>query len=187
MGVHQAVQGQCECAREMKAICSRAPHIREEYLADSHRRALSRKKTAKTRSIERMITKERDCSRYRRMRCGVRKPRANPDTQVITTDSDGVQTTHEGKEVVQDACIKSIGKRYSQGNNSPFATGQLLEDLGCVGDGPRMGDVLEGKYEFPKNCPSEARVICEQARILHQEVAKDALNVVIRSDLFQRW
>ena len=83
--------------------------------------------------------------------------------------------------------MKSLGKRYSQGNNSHFSTGQLLEDLGWMGDGPRMGDVIERKYEFPENCPPEARAICEQAKIFHQEVAEDALNVVIRADLFQRW
>ena len=109
---------------------SRAPHLREEYLVEIHQRALSRKKTAKTRSIMRMITKERDRCQYRRMRRGVGKPRANPVTQVITTANDGVQTTHEGKEAVQDACMKSIEQRYSQGNNSSFSMGQLLEDLG---------------------------------------------------------
>ena len=60
--------------------------------------------------------------------------------------NDGTQTTHEGKEAVQDAYMKSIGKRYSQGNNSPFSTGQLLDNLGWVGDGPRMQDVIEGKF-----------------------------------------
>ena len=72
------------------------------------------------------------------MRCGVGKSRANPVTQVITTDDDGIQTTHEEEEAVQNVCTKSIGKRYSQGNNLSFSTGQLLEDLGWVGDGPRM-------------------------------------------------
>ena len=67
---------------------------------------------------------------------------------MITTDSNGVQTPHEGKEEVQDACIKSIAKRYNQGNNSPFSMGQLLEDLGWMGDGPRMGGVLERKYKY---------------------------------------
>ena len=83
--------------------------------------------------------------------------------------------------------MKSIWKRCSQGNNLLFSTGQLLEDLGWVGNGPRMQDVIEGKYEFPENCPPEARTICEQARILHEEVSENALNVVIRTDLFQRW
>ena len=32
MSVQQAVQGQRECAKEMEAIHSRAPHFREEYL-----------------------------------------------------------------------------------------------------------------------------------------------------------
>ena len=56
-----------------------------------------------------------------------------------------------------------------------------------MGDGPRMQDVIKGKYEFPENCPPEAHAICEQARILHEEVSEDALNVVIRTDIFQRW
>ena len=102
-------------------------------------------------------------------------------------ENDGVQTTHEGKEAVQVACMKSIAKRYSQGNNLLFSAGQLLEDLGWVGDSPGMGDVIERKYEFPESCPPEARAICEQAKILYQEVAEDALNAVIRTDIFQRW
>ena len=57
----------------MEAIRSQAPQLREEYLAESHRMALSRKKTAKARSIERTITKERDRGQYRRIRCGVGK------------------------------------------------------------------------------------------------------------------
>ena len=83
--------------------------------------------------------------------------------------------------------MKSIGKRYSQGNNSPFSTGQLLGDLRWVGDGPRMQDVIEGKYEFPENCPLDARTICDQAKILREVVSEDTLNVVIRTDFFQRW
>ena len=80
MSVQQTVQGQHECAREVEAIWSRAPHIREEYLTESHRIALSKKKVSKARSIERVIAKERDRSQYRRLRCGVGKPRANPVT-----------------------------------------------------------------------------------------------------------
>ena len=106
---------------------------------------------------------------------------------MTTTDSDGIQTTHKGKEAVQNSCMESIAKRYSQGNNFPFLTGQLLSDLGWLGHGPKMRDVIESKYEFPESCLPEAHDICEQARILHQEVAEDALNVVMRTDLFQRW
>ena len=62
MSVQQAVQRERECAKEMEAIHSRAPHLREEYLAESHRRPVSKKKTAKAKSIERMIAKERDRS-----------------------------------------------------------------------------------------------------------------------------
>ena len=50
-----------------------------------------------------------------------------------------------------------------------------------------MGDVIEGKYKYPEIRPPEARAICEQAKILHQEVAEDDLNAVIRTDLFQQW
>ena len=67
-------------------------------MTKSHRIALSKKKVSKARSIERVIAKERDCSQYRRLRCGVGKPGANPVTQVTTTSDDGTQTTHEGKE-----------------------------------------------------------------------------------------
>ena len=142
------------------------------------------RKTAKTRSTERMIAQEKDHSQYRRMRCGVGKPRANPGTQVITTDSDGVQTTDEDKEAVQNACIESIAKRYNQGNNSSFSTGQLLEDLAWLGDGPRMEDVIEGKYDFPGSCPPEERAIYKQAKMLNQKVAEEALNVAMRTDPF---
>ena len=38
MSVQQAIKGQHECAKEMEAIRSRAPHLREEYLAESHQR-----------------------------------------------------------------------------------------------------------------------------------------------------
>ena len=118
MSVQQAVQGQRECAGEIEAM------------TEFHRMALSKKMMSKARSIERIIAKEKDRGQYRRMKCGVGKPRANPAIQVTATDDDGTQTTHEGKEAVQDACMKSIGKRYSQDNNSPFLTGQLLDDLG---------------------------------------------------------
>ena len=97
MSAQQAVQGQCECAREMEDICLQAPHLREEYLAESHRMALSKKKIAKARLIERIIAKERDRGQYRIMKCREGKPRANPVTQVTTTDDDGIKTTHEGK------------------------------------------------------------------------------------------
>ena len=50
-----------------------------------------------------------------------------------------------------------------------------------------MQDAIEGKYEFPENCPLGARAICEQAKILHEKVSEDTINVVIRTDIFQRW
>ena len=83
--------------------------------------------------------------------------------------------------------MKSIGKRYSQGNNSPFSTGQLLDDLGWVDNGPRMKDAIGWKYEFPEDYPPDVRAICEQAKFLHEVVIEDTINVVIRTDLFQRW
>ena len=67
-------------------------------------------------------------------------------------------------------------------------TGQLLEDLGWVGNGPKMPDVIEGKYAFSEDCPpDDARDICEQTKIVHEAVSEGTLNVVIRMDLFQRW
>ena len=45
-----------------------------------------------------------------------------------------------------------------------------------------MQDIIEGKYEFPEDCPPDARAICEQAKILHQVVSEDTLNVVISKD-----
>ena len=50
-----------------------------------------------------------------------------------------------------------------------------------------MQDAIEGKYEFPEDCPPDARAICEQAKIRHEAVSEHTLNVVIRTDLFQRW
>lgn len=111
------------------------------------------------------------------MRCGAGKPRANPVTQVTTTGTNGTHTTDEGREAAEKACMESTAKRYNQGNNSPFLTDQMLEDLGWVGDGPKMDNVLEGRYDFPEDCTQEARAICKQARVLHQEVVNDAPNV----------
>ena len=93
-----------------------------------------RKKNAETRLIGRIIAKKKDRRQYGRIRCDVGKPRANPVTQVqvITTDSEGVQITHEGNDAVHVACMEHIVKRYNynQGNNSPFSTGRMLEDPG---------------------------------------------------------
>ena len=87
------------------------------------------------------------------MRHGVGKPKAQLIARVATTDKTGEKTVHEGEEEVHGVLSTNIATRYSQGNNSPFLSGQLLGDLGYMGERTAVEDILKDTYVFPEECP----------------------------------
>ena len=111
-----------------------------------------------------MLRKEYNQRQDGRIRSGFGKPVSNPVSCVTTTPPGcDTQIMHRGKEDTVRVCKSGIVKRNTAGNASPFTQGDLLEELGFMGEKSAVTDILNGTYTFPSECDAQVRRICTEA------------------------
>jgi hypothetical protein len=66
------------------------------------------------------------------------------------TDANGFEQECTTTEEINDDCIDEGYKRYAQAHGLPFLTGQLLEDIGFLGNHNIVQAILDGTYDCPE-------------------------------------
>lgn len=60
-------------------------------------------------------------------------------------------------------------KFHQTENRCPLLKGQLLDNIGILGDGPAVEDILNGKYECPENTPEAVKVWLDTLHIPNRD------------------
>ena len=135
-----------------------------------------------------MLRKEYNRRQDGRLRSGFGKPTSNPVSCVTTTPPGcGTQVTRRGKEDTVEVCKSGIVRRNTAGNASPFAQGDLLEELGFMGDKSAVTEILNRTYNFPPECNARVCRICAEASKIYVKVAQETTHAFVTRKHFQSW
>ena len=84
-------------------------------------------------------------------------------------------------------CKTGIVKRNTAGNTSPFSQGDLLDELGFMGEKSAVTEILNGTYAFPPECNEHAHRICTKASKIYAKVARETIHAFVTRKQFQKW
>ena len=94
---------------------------------------------------------------------------------------------HRGKEDTVRVCKSGIVRRNTVRNTSPFAQGDLLEELGFMGKKSAVTEILNGTYIFPPECDAHVCRICTKASKIYAKVAQETIHAFVTRKHFQSW
>ena len=135
-----------------------------------------------------MLRKEYDRKQNGRIRAGCGKLISNPVSCISTTPpgSDS-QTLYKGQKDTERVCSRGLVKRNTAGNASPFAQGNLLDELGFMGEKSAVTEILAGTYTFPPECNERAQRICKEACKLYSKITEETIHSYVTRKHFQTW
>jgi len=117
------------------------------------------------------------------------RPRAAPLCEVKVPDEEFPEfaphyTTRSDVELVTGDCIRT---RYQLGLRSVLASEPFLTDIGHLGEGPAVAQILHGTYIFPPNTPPEIEALFHEAAALYDKTKDMDFSPYITIEEFQYW
>ena len=101
--------------------------------------------------LRQMNLREQQRRTSRRIKATLKK-NARCGTTRIQVTRNGIQKDITKKSEMEKYIIRENEKKYHQTERScPLLQGELLDDIGLLGDGPAVEDILNGTYSFPPN------------------------------------
>ena len=99
--------------------------------------------------LRQMNMREQQRTNARRIKATLKK-NSNCGTTRIQITQGGIKKDITKQSEMEAHIIAENEKKYHQTEERcPLLQGQLLEDIGLLGDGPKVQDILNGTYQFP--------------------------------------
>ena len=106
-------------------------------------------KTDATKEKNAMIRRETQRKEARLIRRVNDKLRSSSLSLVIAPDADGNWTEMTAKDDIERACLEENERRFNQASNTPFLQPPLFDEVGPLGTGPAVPEILRGEYVPP--------------------------------------
>ena len=177
------------CIELLEALRDDAPMLRNRMLQKRLAAAKKRGDDEAADEVKRILKKEARQKKFKTLKLKMGKPRASPLCEVIVPDEDFPEfspryTTRGDVETETGNCIR---ERYQLGHRSILASEPFLSDIGHLGDGPAVQQILHGTYEFPPDTPPEVAALFQEAASLYQKTQHLGLDPYIEEEEFQYW
>ena len=164
-----------------------APQHRIEHLQSCIDSARQVGDDDKVQALIKIMRKERERKKYRRLYSAFGKKKGNPPSRIAVPNAAGPDPIYSGRENVETVAAEHLTQRYTSAHSSPFATGKLLDDVGHLGAGPAVSSILDGTYEFPPEYDDHAKAICRAAAKIFARTSEEAIDIHITRKEFQEW
>lgn len=178
---------QCICILESERESYHAK--RPDFLRGRLVAAKRRKDEDAMQQIKRIIGKENRKKRFQQLRYAMGRHKAAPLCEVKVPVEDPLEPAlhYTTRESVHQATGECIRDRYQLGLRSPFNSGQLGQDVGQLGDGLVVQQILDGNYVFPPNTPPAVESLLKEAAVLYESTKDVPFNLQITKEEFQYW
>ena len=141
--------------------------LSEERAAAGNIKVSTEIKNQTLREAQRRMARRTKYTLKRNQRCGT--------TMIQITNDTGTQDIINKAEM-EDLIIAENKRKYHQTENwCPLLKGQLLEDIGILGDGPAVESILSGTYVCPEDTPPVVRLWLENLVIKDTESKTETL------------
>ena len=187
MTLDEAETGEAAMVKRLQNIKEQAPQLRQEHLQNFIDKARAVGDKARVEGIIRIMRKESQSVQYKRMWFAFGKRKGSAASRVAFYANTGPDPIYNTKDNLEINTKEHLGERFSEARLSPFCSGQLLSDVGLMGDGPEVDAILEGTYEFPDNCDKNAIWMMKEAARVYTKTVNDMVNTRVTSETFHNW
>ena len=187
MTLAEAELGELTCLRKLDEIRANAPQFRVAHLQDCIDKARTAGKLDKVDALIRLMRRERERKKNRRLHVSFGKKKGNPPSRIAVPCETGPDPIFSKRDQVEQVAADHLTERYMSAHSSPFASGRLLDDVGHTGDGPAVKDILRGTYDFPPDYDDASKQLCIEASRIFSKTAEDMIQTFIERETFQDW
>ena len=173
--------------RKLADFKQQAPQLCKEHLQDCIDKAKTVDDKERVNAIIKLIKRESQRSQYTRLVCAFGKHRGNAAHMVAFHAKSGPDPVYKKHDDVKSNTTRHLCKRFSEARTLPFCLGQLLSNIGFIGDRPAMELILEGTYDFPEDCNKNAIRLMKEAARPYTKMANNAVDTGVTSQTFWDW
>ena len=122
------------------------------------------------------------------MRSAFGKPRGNLTSRLARQTPEGKKDlVYTTREKVEEQGAKTLVDRFTTAHSSPLYLGKLLGNIGYMGKGPAVQQILKGMYEFPEDCSAEVRQLMIEAEKIFEKASENVILTFVHQKDFQGW
>jgi hypothetical protein len=165
----------------------RAPELRVKHLQERLDIARKRDDEESATAIVRILRREYDTKKYRRLRCAFGKPKGQPASQIGVHEDDGNDNVFTSQEDVEEVGADELSSRFRNAHSAPVNSGALLDEIGTLAEKPAVEQILAGTYDFPDDWDADTRRLMEEAAAIFRHTADDVISTFVTTDDFQEW
>ena len=187
MSLEEALTQEEACKKKLEDYRKSAPELRVKHLQERLSAAKKRNDEDSEKAIIQILRREHDRKKYRRLKVAFGKKRSNPASRVAVPCEFGPDAIFSTQEQVEEVCSEKLSERFSEANNCEIGTGQLLQDIGYLGDSAATRDILRGKYVFPPGVSKYTKLLLSEAAAIFAVTTDDMVDAHVTSEDFVSW
>ena len=175
------------CILKLDSYRRDAPEMRKRHLQERLEAAHLRRDEKAAGAITNILRREYNKKKFGRLRAAFGKKRGYAVSRVTERAEEGLDTVFSSRQEVEAAGAAHLTGRYREANHAPANSGAVLDDIGQLGAGPAVQDILRGTYEYPPEMDHHTRLLLQEAAYLFAQTAEDVVSTFVTTKDFQEW
>jgi hypothetical protein len=175
------------CILKLDSYRRNAPEMRKRHLQERLNAAHLRRDEKAAAAIIKILRREYNAKKFSRLRAAFGKKRGYTVSRVAERAEEGPDTVYSSRHEVETAGAAHLTGRYREANHAPANSGALLDDIGQLGAGQAVQDILRGTYEYPPEMDHHTRLLLQEAAFLFAQTAEDVVSTFVTTKDFQEW
>ncbi len=160
-----------------------------ESLSIAYRERLAQRKASAgnlsaANHIRQMNTIEQQRTTSRRVKHALKKGQRQ-STSKIQVEEDGKLIDVTEKDEMEDRIMPENEAKFHQTQHTPLLHDDIINDIGLMGDGPKVDQVLDGTYEPPDSCSWATKRWLQQMKTDDTALRKEIITTL--ADFRQGW
>lgn len=134
-----------------------------------------------------LITREAQRSTARKIKYVLHRTNGGGVTKVSLRNDSGHWEETTVKEDIETGCAQENASKYRQTENTPCMQGQLVQDLGYLGNTPSSQEILDGLYQPPPDIGPYTREFLNHLRYDTKAKINPPLEIMTTTEYIQGW
>ena len=166
--------------KEYKSVRKKDSHLRSTFLEDLAMARAEAGNNSQATELRNLGIRERQRTTARHIKQVFGKGKGQGTSKVEILMRDGTVKEITQPKEMEECLLNQNRTTMNQNGDCPLLQDTLLEDLGLLGDGPEVINVLNGTYKPPDDTPA-ATVLWLQSMAISHPIARDEISTSLKS------
>ena len=153
--------------KEYKSVRKKDSHLRRTFLEDLALARAEAGNTSQATELRNQGIRERQRTTSRHIRQVIGKGKSQGTSKIEMLLADGTVKEITQPKEMEKCLLQQNRSTFNQNGDCPLLQDQLLTDLGLLGDGPEVINVLNGTYDPPEGTSAATILWLKQMAISH--------------------